>query len=63
MTVDVLCLFLAVPWVGLRCVAVAFSVHINRLFAYCKGGNFNSGLTISSHKEGKSGFIYNLVKK
>ena len=42
-------------------------VRINRLFACCKGGNFNihiwEGSAISSAKEGKSGFIYNLVKK
>ena len=41
-------------------------VGINRLFAYCKGGNFNihtgHDSAISSAKEGKSGFIYNLVK-
>ena len=40
---------------------------INRFFAYFKGGNFNifisgRGSAISSAKEGKSGFIYNLVK-
>ena len=39
----------------------------NRLFAYCKGGNFNihiwaSGSAILSAKQGKSGFIYNLIK-
>ena len=31
---------------------------INRLFAYCKGGNLNG----SAAKEGKSGFIHKLVK-
>ena len=38
---------------------------INRLFAYCKATLiFISGRTsaISSAKEGRSGFIYNLVK-
>ena len=40
---------------------------INRLFAYCKGGNFFNVhiwacLAISSAKQGKSGSIYNLVK-
>ena len=41
---------------------------INRLFAYCKGGNFNIhiwawfGYLNSSAKQGKSGSIYNLVK-
>ena len=39
---------------------------ITWLFAYCKGGNFNihtgCGSAISSAKEGKSGFIYILVK-
>ena len=47
------------------CVKV-WAISVNRLFAYCKGGNFNiisgRGSTISSAKEGKSGFIYNLVK-
>ena len=42
------------------------SRDINKLFAYCKGGNFNihiwGGSAISFAKEGKSGFIYNLVK-
>ena len=39
--------------------------NINRLFAYCEGGNFNiygRGLAISSAKQGESGFIYNLLK-
>ena len=47
----------------------AISVHcqcIIRLFAYCKGGNLifisGCGSAISSAQEGKSGFIYNLVK-
>ena len=44
-----------------------FFDDITWLFAYCKGGNliFISGCvwTISSAKEGKSGFIYNLVKE
>ena len=40
---------------------------IIRLFAYCKGGNFNihisvRGSAIPSAKEGKSGFIYIFVK-
>ena len=43
-----------------------YSMSINRLFAYCKGGNFTihilARLVISSSKEGKSGFVYNLVK-
>ena len=40
--------------------------NINRLFAYCKVGNFNiisgRGSAISSNKEGKSGLINNLLK-
>ena len=39
----------------------------NRLFDYCEGGNFNIHIrrcsAISSAKERKSGFIYNLVKE
>ena len=39
---------------------------ITRLFAYCKGGNFNihiwGGSAISTAKERKSDIIYNLVK-
>ena len=39
---------------------------INRLFAYCKDGNFNIHiwvlLAISSAKQEKSGSIYDLVK-
>ena len=36
---------------------------INRLFALCKGGNFNIHIwAISSAKQGKSGSISNLVK-
>ena len=39
---------------------------INRFFTYCKGANLifisGRGLAISSAKEGKSRFIYNLVK-
>ena len=39
---------------------------INRLFAYCKGGNLifisGRGSAILTAKEGKSGFIFNLVK-
>ena len=39
---------------------------INILFDYYKGGNFNihiwCGSAFSSAKDGKSGFIYNLVK-
>ena len=31
-TVNVLWLFLAVPWVGLRCVIVVFSDHTHLLF-------------------------------
>ena len=42
------------------------SLDINRLFAYCKGATlifiYWRGLAISSAKEGKSGFTYNLVK-
>ena len=42
-------------------------ISINRLFANCKGGNFNIHILAwfgySSAKEGKSGFIYNLVKR
>ena len=45
---------------------VTVEVVINRLFANCKGGNLifisGRGSAISSSKEGKSGFIYNLVK-
>ena len=41
-------------------------IDINKLFAHCKGGNFNiipgRGSAISSAKHGKSGSIYNLVK-
>ena len=32
MTINVLCLFLMVPWVGLQCVIVAFPSHIHLLF-------------------------------
>ena len=39
---------------------------INRLFAYCEGGNFNIHIWVWFGsficKEGKTGFIYNLVK-
>ena len=39
---------------------------INRLFVYCKAATLfflsGRGLAISPAKEGKSGFIYNLVK-
>ena len=31
-----------VPMVGMQCVIVVFLDHINILFAYCKGGNFNT---------------------
>ena len=41
--------------------------YIIELFGYCIGGNFNiisgRGSAISSTNEGKSGFIYNLVKE
>ena len=43
-------------------------IYINRLFAYCKGSNFNiifiirRGSAISSAKEETSGSIHNLVK-
>ena len=44
-----------------------YPVSINRLFAYCKGGNLifisGRGSAISSAKQGKSGSIYNLAKK
>ena len=30
-TVDVLCLFLTVPWIGLQCVIVVFPDHIHLL--------------------------------
>ena len=47
---------------------VSFNLNkaINRLFAYCKGGNFYfinvHCSAISSAYEGKSGSIYKLVK-
>ena len=44
-----------------------FTYCVTWLFAYCKGGNFNIHIWvwtgISSAKEEKSGFIYNLVKR
>ena len=40
--------------------------RINRLFAYCKGATSilisGRGSAISSAKQGKSGYIYNLVE-
>ena len=47
-TLNVLCLFLAVPWVGLWCVIVVFPVHthllfyllFNRLPTFCGGPVF-----------------------
>ena len=32
-TVSILCLFLAVPWVGLQCLIVAFPSHTHLLFS------------------------------
>ena len=46
---------------------VDFPSGINTILGYCKGGNFNNlfisgrGSAIASTKEGKSGFIHNLV--
>ena len=45
-----------------RCALEIAAYVFNRLFAYCKGDNFNNhisgrGSAISSAKEGKSGFI------
>ena len=34
-TVNVLWPFLALPWVGLRCVIVVFPDHVNLLFCIC----------------------------
>ena len=34
-TINVLCLFLTVPWVGLRCVIVVFPDQIHLLFCEC----------------------------
>ena len=34
MTVNILCLFLTVLWVGLQCVIVAFSGHTHFLFVF-----------------------------
>ena len=43
-----------------------FIPRIIELLAFCKGGNFNNHFwawfAISSAKQGKSGYIYNLVK-
>ena len=33
-TVNVLWLFLAVPWVGLQCVIMVFPYHIHLIFGY-----------------------------
>ena len=49
-----------------RMTGLLYTNVITSLFAYCKGGNFNIHIWVrfgySSAKEGKSGFIYNLVK-
>ena len=52
-------LFLAVPRGSLQFVIVIFPDHTHLLFLIFISGH---GSAISSAKEGKSGFIYNLVK-
>ena len=54
------------PWVGLWCVIVVFPDHILLDFSLTvKAATLifisGRGSAISSAKEGKSGFIYNLV--
>ena len=50
-TINVLLLFLTVPWIGLKCVIVVFPDHINLLFSMTRKYHARITQTYSRHNE------------